>query len=54
MTQAQTEKWNAIFSLHLRLGCQNEPLKVVSLSKKICQDGYYPIEDCLKIVREFK
>ena len=54
MTQVQTEKWNAIFSQHLRLAYQNEPLKVVSLSKKICQDGYYHIDDCLKIVREFK
>lgn len=54
INETKKEKWNKILIQHLRLTCKHEPLKVVPLSKEICEGGFYPIEDCLKIVREFK
>ena len=46
------KKWNEIFCLHIKLVCRIEPESIVELIKHVCHEGYYPIEDCLKIIKE--
>jgi len=43
-----------LLSQHVRLVCIYEPENVTKTIKKIVKDNFYPIEDCLKICKEFK
>jgi len=47
-------KWTSILTTHVRLLCEIEPESVTHEVKRIIKDNFYPMEECLKIVTEFK
>jgi hypothetical protein len=51
---AQYDNWMSILTLHVRLLCEFEPTTVTSEVKRICKENFYPMEECLKIVAQYK
>ena len=54
LRHAQLDSWTSILTLHVRLLCELEPATVTSEVKRIIKENFYPMEECLKIVTQFK
>lgn len=50
---AEAKKYIEFLKLHLRLCCQFNQVKVLTLVEKMVRNAYYPVQDCLQICQEF-
>ena len=52
-TSKDHQEWNKILALHIRLINQFDPMQVTQEIERIVKESFYPMEECLKICREF-
>jgi len=54
MRRDESKRWTEILKLHVKLMCLHAPANVTAQVKQIIKEGFYPMEECLKIVTEYK
>jgi hypothetical protein len=54
MRRDESKRWTEILKLHVKLLCLHAPASVTTQIRQIIKEGFYPMEECLKIVTEFK
>ena len=54
MREDERKMWTRILKMHVRLLCLHAEHAVPSQIKQIVKDNFYPMDECLKIVKDFK
>ena len=50
----ENQRWTEILKMHVKLLCLHAPESVTAQIKQIIKDNFYPMEECLKIVEQYK